>query len=155
MNAVSVDSDLHLRPMRESDVSEVVRIEKRAYFDAWSKRYFHSCLHDDTSCWVLEQGDVIYGYGVMAVTEGRAHIMNLCVRPDLQGQGLGRNILNHLLSEADRHGVDAVTLEVSVANDSARHLYRSLGFVDTGKSNTYYMTRTGWEDTLVMTRQLK
>lgn len=141
--------------MKESDIPEVVAIEKRAYFQAWNKGFFRSCVRAGFSCWVLERDGAIRGYGVMSQKEKKARIMNLCVRPDCQAQGLGRKILSHLLEQAHRSDAETAVLEVRPSNHAALKLYKSMGFTDMGIQNTYYLTRTGWEDAVVMTRPLK
>ncbi len=141
--------------MTDSDIPEVGAIEKRAYFQAWNKSFFRYCMRAGFSCWVSERDGTICGYGVMSQEENKARIMNLCVRPDCQAQGLGRRILSHLLEQAHRSDAETVVLEVRPSNHVALKLYKSMGFTDTGVQDIYYLTRTGWEDAVVMTRPLK
>ena len=155
MNTVRKTNIQLLRPMKESDIPEVMAIEKRAYFEAWNKSFFRSCVRDGFSCWVLERDGAILGYGVMSLEEKNARIMNLCVQPDCQGQGLGRWILSHLLEQAHHSDADIAILEVRPSNHMAVKLYKSMGFADAGVEYTYYLTRTGWEDAVVMTLALK
>lgn len=91
--------------MRESDLAEVVRIEQRAYPFPWPEQQFRHCLGHDFVCQVLERNGVIEGYAVMGAKRNGAHIMNLCVRPESQGQGLGTRRLRHRLGPARRRGL--------------------------------------------------
>ncbi len=141
--------------MKESDIPEVVAIEKRAYFQAWNKAFFRSCVRAGFSCWVWEQNGAICGYGVMSLKEKKVRIMNLCVRPECRAQGLGRRILSHLLEQARHSDAETAELEVRPSNHNALKLYKSMGFADAGVQYTYYLTRTGWEDAVVMTLALE
>ncbi|NMF86469.1 GNAT family N-acetyltransferase [Nodosilinea sp. P-1105] len=57
------------------------------------------------------------------------------VHPDYRGRGIGRSLLRHLLAEARRSGVAALSLSVDPQN-VARQLYESEGFVKVGESGT-------------------
>ncbi|AKU18808.1 hypothetical protein VV02_10400 [Luteipulveratus mongoliensis] len=50
------------------------------------------------------------------------------VRPEFRGDGLGRALLQRLLSEARAIGYQCVRLETAVFMTEAHGLYRSLGF---------------------------
>lgn len=60
------------------------------------------------------------------IAAGTIYINVLAVYPAFQGRGLGRRLLEHVEAEAD--GRD-LSLIVENANDAARALYRSAGFV--------------------------
>ncbi len=59
---------------------------------------------------------------------GEIHV--IAVDPDLHGRGLGRSLTIAGLSHLHRHGLPVGMLHVEGTNDSARALYRSLGFVE-------------------------
>ena len=143
-----------LRPMRETDLPQIMRIERRAYTFPWPESHFRLCLRTRTDCVVLAADDVIEGYGVMAMEQGRAHIMNVCVRVEAQGRGLGTRIMRHLLRLARRRGAGAAFLEVRPSNTTARTFYQRMGFGDSGIRNAYYPARRGRENAVIMTRAL-
>ncbi len=154
MSAILKDPLLHLRPMREADVANVLEIEVRAYEFPWTEGIFRDCLRVGYSCWVCEvDGDVI-AYGVMSVAAGESHVLNLCVRPDMQGQGLGRKLMERLLGIAGERKVDTMLLEVRPSNQAARRLYESMGFNEVGLRRAYYPARKGREDALILARTL-
>lgn len=155
MNAVAVHrAGLRLRSMRESDLPRIVSIERRAYPFPWPEYQFRYCLRNQFVCRVLERGGMIEGYGIMAVERNTAHIMNLCVRPESQGQGLGTRLLRHLLTLARRRGLKYAYLEVRPSNYAARSLYYRAGFSEAGRRRGYYPARTGREDALILSRAL-
>ena len=154
MSAVLKDDDVLIRPMRDADLRAVVAIERGAYEFPWSAGIFRDCLRVGYCCWVLERGGMIEAYGIMQVSSAESHILNLCVRRDTQGQGLGRALLAQLLEVALDRRADTALLEVRPTNDRARQLYASLGFNEVGVRRSYYPGRKGREDALILARDL-
>lgn len=112
MTTAAPAQNVRLRAMREPDLPEVLRIERRAYPFPWPEQQFRHCLRHDLVCRVLERDGTIEGYAVMDVERNGAHIMNLCVRPESQGWGLGTRLLGSLLALARRRGLKYAFLEV-------------------------------------------
>jgi ribosomal protein S18 acetylase RimI-like enzyme len=63
------------------------------------------------------------------------HLVDIVLRPDAQGAGIGSVILRRLLAEADAEQ-RAVILSVDPANHRAHQLYVRLGFIQTQASAT-------------------
>lgn len=142
------------RPMREEDLDAVMEIEVRAYKHPWTRAILKDCLRVGYNCWLYEREGGILAYGVMSVAVGEAHMLNLTVRPESQGQGLGRKILKHFLGLALRHGADMVLLEVRPSNTPALALYSKMGFNEIGVRKGYYPGPNGREDALVLALNL-
>jgi ribosomal-protein-alanine N-acetyltransferase len=142
--------------MGYSDLSEVMAIELRAYPFPWTEGIFRDCLRVGYSCWVLEDegSERIEGYGVLSLAPDECHLLNLTVRPESQGQGVGRRLLRGLLDQARKHPVDSLFLEVRPSNEAAVRLYLSEGFNEVGVRKRYYPAARGREDALVMARGL-
>lgn len=154
MSAVAHPFPPRFRPMREEDLDAVMAIEVRAYGHPWTRPIFKDCLRVGYSCWLYEREGHIEAYGVMSVAVGEAHILNLTVRPESQGQGLGRKMLKHFLSLALRHNADLVLLEVRPSNTAALALYSKMGFNEIGVRKGYYPGPNGREDALVLALNL-
>ena len=150
MNAILKDPLLQIRPMSEEDIAPVMELELRAYPFPWSEGNFRDCLHARDHCWVFTLDRRIIGYGVMSVAVGEAQILNLCIDPDLQGQGLGRRMLERLITEARGHEADTLFLEVRGSNQRAIALYESAGFNEVGTRRGYYPADEGREDALIL-----
>lgn len=155
MNALREPRTGQFRRMLCADLREIILIEKRAYDFAWTEGIFRDCIRVGYHCRVLEiPHGLIQAYGVMSAAAGEAHILNLCVRPELQGRGLARQVLAHLLDLARDAGVRTVFLEVRLSNTRAVQLYASGGFCEIGVRLGYYPAAKGREDALVMAREL-
>lgn len=65
---------------------------------------------------------------VRLIEDGRAEIKRMYVRPQFQGQGVGRAILSRLEQEARRLGAHGLVLEMGDQQPAAGALYESAGF---------------------------
>ena len=154
MSAVLKQAMLVFRPMVEEDLPGIMRVEKAAYQFPWSETIFRDCLRVGYCCWILESDDELVAHGVMSVAAGESHILNLCVHPDSQNTGMGREMLGHLLEIARQHRAEMVFLEVRPSNEVAKKLYLGAGFDEVGVRSNYYPADNGREDALIMARNL-
>ena len=93
-------------------------------------------------------GKRVLGYSCFWSLSGELQLVNIAVRPDLRGQGLGGKLLNHLLLEAESREAEKIFLEVRPSNRAAIGLYERLGFKVLYRRPRYY-TPEG-EDALVL-----
>jgi ribosomal-protein-alanine N-acetyltransferase len=135
-----------IRPMRGTDVQEVVAIERAAYQFPWSEGIFRDCLRVGYVCRVVTVDEQVVAYGVMSFGAGEAHILNLCVGGAFRCRGVGRRLLGTLLDRAAAADMTEAYLEVRPTNTSAIRLYLSLGFEQVGMRRGYYQAVGGRED---------
>lgn len=143
-----------MRPMHEDDLPAIHLIESRAYEFPWTIGIFRDCLRADYPAWLMYSGSRIVGYFLMSIAAGEAHVLNICVAPELQGQGHGRRLLHALLKVARGRNVARVFLEVRPSNLNAIALYHDEGFNEIGRRPRYYPAKDGREDALVMAMEL-
>ena len=141
---------LRIRAMTPGDLPEVAAVERSTYPFPWSEGIFRDCLRVGYLCRVADFDGEVAGYGILAMGAGEAHILNLCVRADLRGRGLGRRLLQLLIDRARDGGNEAVFLEVRPSNPRAIALYESVGFETVGRRKGYYQAHGGREDALVL-----
>lgn len=152
--AAVLKPELHIRPMRRSDLIEVAEIEQDAYPFPWSYGIFSDCLRIGYCCRVLELDGEIRGYAVLSAAAGEAHLLNLCIAADVRKQGLGQALLDGMLLEAKLKQAGRLFLEVRPSNEAALNLYRNNRFRQIGRRPNYYPNYEGREDALVMVRHL-
>ena len=70
---------IHLRPMSAHDLGKVYALEVQCQPYPWPRWLFRRQLRRNASCWVLELEDEIVAFGIVAMTNHRAHIMNMYV----------------------------------------------------------------------------
>lgn len=142
------------RSMYFDDVARVVEIEQQAYDHPWTTGIFMDCIRVGYNCLVYLIDGQVQAYGLISIAAGEAHILNLCVAREFQGQGLGRKMLLKLLEIAEQEQVDSVFLEVRISNTIAAHLYEQEGFNRIGVRKNYYPDGDGKEDALVYARAM-
>jgi ribosomal-protein-alanine N-acetyltransferase len=145
---------VRFRPMTLVDVPAVVAVERSSYLFPWSEGVFRDCVRVGYLCRVVDFDNAVAGYGIMSYGAGEAHILNICIRSDLRGVGVGRRLMDFLLSRARDAEMQDVFLEVRPSNPIAIRLYESLGFVKVGVRKAYYQATGGREDALVYKRVL-
>ena len=139
---------VHFRPMTEADLDRVVQIENAAFSHPWSRNLFADGLKS-YDCWLLFDGDEQIGHGMIQIILDEAHLLNITVRPQSQGRGLGLQLLEHLMQRARQLGAGECFLEVRASNQSAYRLYERYGFNEVGRRRDYYPAAGGREDALV------
>jgi ribosomal-protein-alanine N-acetyltransferase len=142
--------------MRVQDVEEVVRVENDAYPFPWTRGNFLDSLANRYAAWVLREADGrLAGYFLLMFAVDDVHLLNITVRPDLQGQGIGSILLDKVSALAEAAGIYQILLEVRPSNQHALAVYRHAGFEMIGVRKKYYPAAgTTREDAIVMRLKL-
>ncbi|MDT0497017.1 ribosomal protein S18-alanine N-acetyltransferase [Algiphilus sp. W345] len=141
---------LRLLPMHPEHLPQVLAIERRVYAFPWSEGIFRDCLRAGYSAWVVVNSlGEVQGYGLLTMAVGEAHLLNLCVSPERQRQGIARFVLEHLMRLARAANCTVMLLEVRRSNKAAMALYEAYGFQRVGLRKNYYPAEQGREDAFV------
>jgi ribosomal-protein-alanine N-acetyltransferase len=152
--STAVIPETAIRPMQAADLNGVEFVEKVAYDYPWSRAVFRDCLLAGYYSLVLDVGGNVSGYAIMSIAAAEAHILNLCVHPELRRLGYGRRLLNALIFKAEDMAVKQVFLEVRPSNRAAIALYSSAGFEEIGIRPAYYQAKEGRENAVVLSLTL-
>ena len=112
----------------------------------------------DTRTYVAKSRGRILGTYILRPNQsgGGSHVANAAfmVAPDARGQGIGREIAEHCLSEARLLGFRAMQFNFVVStNDSAVRLWQKLGFKIVGTlPSAFHHPEKGYVDVYVMFR---
>ena len=139
-----------LRPMRASDLDRIMEIEPVIYTHPWTRGNFEDSMRVGYSCWVIDSGGVVTGYGVLMIGVREAHLLNLSIAPEWQRRGLGRTLLEHFVRIGRDSDAQQMFLEVRPSNTSARRMYAGYGFRDISIRRGYYPAAGGREDAILM-----
>ncbi len=138
------------RLLTERDLDRIVAIEEASYEFPWTRSIFTDCLRVGYECWGLQVGQRLMAYAVLTQSAGEAHLLNLCVMPQWQGQGMGSLLLEHAIDRARYHGCSCIFLEVRPSNPAGLSLYTKRGFVQVGERPDYYRSHKGREKAVIM-----
>ena len=153
MSAVLKDVP-RLAAMREADLDEVMTIESAIYTHPWTRGNFADSLRAGYECRVLRCGPELYGYFVLMVAAGEAHLLNLSMAVRHQRRGHGSMLLREAAGIARSLGARSLFLEVRPSNRAAQALYTRFGFRKIAVRRGYYPAHAGREDALVLTLPL-
>jgi ribosomal-protein-alanine N-acetyltransferase len=145
-----MDARCRIRAASTADLDAIARIEVSSFADPWPRRAFQAHLRD--LFLVAESTGGVVGYLVGRPMGDEAEILNLAVRPDARGAGVGRGLLEAALASLRSLNAKAAFLEVRVSNVAARRLYEGTGFTAVGRRRDYY--RGPVEDALILRRDL-
>lgn len=153
--SAQLQANLSLRPMQIGDLDAIMQIELIIYSHPWTRGNFSDSLNSGYNAWVLEdkiQADKIeiIGYALMMLVMDEAHLLNLSIAKHRQKQGLGRYLLEHMITIAKRHKSANMFLEVRTSNISAIALYENIGFCEMAIRRGYYPSHNGREDAVLM-----
>lgn len=142
------------RPMQETDLDQVARLEADLQAFPWSRGNFSDSLKIGHSVWVcLVEGELV-GFSVAMLVIDEAHLLNIGVARAHQGQGHGARLLSRVMDNARRYGAVRLFLEVRPSNGHAVDLYRQFGFRQIGMRKAYYPAASGREDALIFDKEL-
>ena len=118
-----------------SIISEIARIEKAYFSDAWSEasleetfKHEHNHLvavFDDGSTaddFVFQGREKLAGYLIFSENSGDAELLRIAVDPDMRRQGYGGKLMEHFITSLEFMNTDKVTLEVREGNTDLRRL---------------------------------
>jgi ribosomal-protein-alanine N-acetyltransferase len=149
MSAV-LKAQYQFRPMQMDDLEFIMAIEPQIYPYPWTRGNFSDSLSSGYSAWVLMLNEQIIGYSLMMLVLDEAHLLNLSVAKSFQKQGLGRTLLEHMVSIAKNNQMANMFLEVRPSNISAIALYENMGFNEMAVRRGYYPAANGREDAVLM-----
>lgn len=81
----------------------------------------------ELSAAAVHEGTVV-GTGMLGVRGQRGWIGGMGVVPGWRRRGIGRRMMQHLITQARAQGLHTLQLEVITQNEGAYHLYEGLGF---------------------------
>ncbi len=140
---------IRYRQMTPEDVPVISKLEEEAFSMPWSSEDFRQMIEkEDARYYVAEEdGELLGGCGVLLIV-GEGNITNVVIKPEARNRGIGTGLLQYLIEEGYREGLNAFTLEVRVSNQAAIHVYEKVGFVSEGVRPHFYEKPT--EDALIM-----
>jgi ribosomal-protein-alanine N-acetyltransferase len=143
-----------LRDMTAADLPAVLAMEEELFApDTWTKAMYRDELRrtDTRHYLVAVDGAEVVGYAGLIAYPDEAHIATIGVTGARQGEGIGAQLLDTLLAEADTRS-RVVLLEVRADNEVAQGLYRRRGFTEIGRRRGYY--QPSGTDAVVMSREV-
>ncbi len=142
---------LELAPLVPEWLDKVLAVEQRTHVNPWNRANFTDALQAGNQVQLLRAHGTLLGYFVAMPGVQEAHLLNITVAPEYQGQGCARTMLNALALWARAQQAQCVWLEVRAGNTRALQVYEAHGYRRVGVRKAYYPTANGGrEDAVVM-----
>lgn len=129
-----------VRPAQSQDLEQLAELDAAAFPPLWHFGYQDMLeLFMRTRLQVAVLGndgadDEIAGYTAAVNNSGEElQLARLAVRPDLQGLGIGRQLMHDVVTHAAASRHARVILNTQTDNERSQHLYRSFGFRPTSR----------------------
>jgi ribosomal-protein-alanine N-acetyltransferase len=149
--------------MTEHDLLEVVEIEESSGLSRWGWAAYYAELQGNNRHLMLvarvaeaerqAHHPRVAGYIVARMGAQELHINNVAVREPFRRLGIGRTLLDCIMTEGKRSKVACAFLELRAGNSAALALYQDCGFQVTARRSKYYSEPV--EDALVMMAQFE
>ena len=128
----TMPGSVELRPAGVEDVPIMATIVASAFAEpvGEEEQALVRLMKDSTrTTYLATQDGRPVGVIQSAVSDGRAFIIHFAVRPEMQGQGIGRQMLMAIVRGLQNSGSQWITIEVETENRNALSLYQRCGFV--------------------------
>ena len=144
-------SDLYnFLPMSIKDLNKIYNLELESYDFPWTKEILRDCILYKYDSFVVFFNENLVGYVIAKITYPETHILNLTVKKSFRKKGIGRSLIELIISEARLKNSETIILEVRVNNIQAQSLYKKLNFEIIGTRKDYYESENGREDAYVL-----
>lgn len=134
-----MEEHIIVRPMEETDIAELVLIEKECFSLPWSEQSFRdSYALPYAQFFVGEIGGRIAGYAGLYKVGDEGDITNVAVSHIYRRKGVAKTIMESVIQFAKEQEMDCITLEVRESNSPAIALYEKMGFKNIGVRKNFY-----------------
>ena len=152
--------DTEIRKMEEEDLPMVMEIENLCFIKPWSEKNFLYEMYENpfANLWVIEMSNdslglkSVVGFVDYWQTFDSGTLCQIAIHPELQGNGIGSQLLDEVVKDAYAKKIRTMTLEVRRSNEKAIKLYKKFGFVYSHVKEGYY---DDGEDALYMILEVK
>ncbi|WP_244951740.1 ribosomal protein S18-alanine N-acetyltransferase [Pseudoalteromonas luteoviolacea] len=140
------DSDM----LCQHKISDIMAVEIASHPHPWSEKTLASCIGGRYFNASLTHGGKLIGYYIAERAGPDYTLMNICVHPQQQGQGLAVLLMESLIKRCIEEQAENLFLEVRASNAPAIALYEKMGLTFMGRRKNYYPTVDGKEDAILM-----
>ncbi len=131
-----------MRPVHWTDIAALAALEREVFADdAWTEATWWSELAArPRRAYVVHEGPdgVVDGYAGVDLGGEVADVMTMAVAPQARGTGVGRRLLDELVTRAEADAAAYLMLEVRADNTPAQKLYTARGFEVLTVRRRYY-----------------
>ena len=137
-------------PMSIKDLNKIYDLELESYDFPWTKEILRDCILYKYDSFSVFFGENLVGYVIAKITYLETHVLNLTVKKNFRKKGIGKSLIELIISEARLRNSENIILEVRISNIEAQSLYKKLDFQIIGTRTNYYESENSREDAYVL-----
>ena len=104
-------SDLYnFIPMSIKDLNNIYDLEIESYEFPWTKEILRDCILYKYDSFAVFFNDNLVGYVIAKITYPETHILNLTVKKSFRKKGIGRSLIELIISEARLKNSETIIL---------------------------------------------
>lgn len=127
--------------INENDIEGIYNISRDSFTIPWSLNSIKSELSNPLANYIVARDmdlNIVVGFVGIWIISGEGDITNIAVHKNYRKIGIGKNLLEYLLSHCMKLNCNIINLEVRESNLIAQNLYKNLGFTINGIRKNYY-----------------
>ncbi|MBB1302050.1 MULTISPECIES: ribosomal protein S18-alanine N-acetyltransferase [Pseudoalteromonas] len=140
--------------VNELSIDALMRVENACHTHPWTVNTMQSCLAGRYFNLAAFNEQQIIGFYIGEKAGPDFTLMDICVAPDFQGQGIAKQLLAAFIEYGEKHHAENLFLEVRETNTRAIALYEQAGFSEMSVRKNYYPSsdpsKNGHEDAILM-----
>lgn len=132
---------LHLEPLQFGEIPRLMALERRVFPWLWlygEDEWFMITMLTGVETNLAYLDGQLVGYETHTVRNTHGHLDRIGIDPDLQGQGLGEELLRHAIRRIGELGGRDIGLSTQRANRRAQRLYEKYRFRDSGRNQRFF-----------------
>lgn len=134
-----VRNTVHIRWMIRRDMPAVLKIEDSSFDFPWREEEFVRALRQRNCIgMVAELGEEVVGYMIYELHKSRLHLLSIAVEPGYRRRGIGRALVQKLVSKLEHQRRTRVLLEIRERNLEGQLFFKEMGFRATCVLNEFY-----------------
>ena len=131
-----IPEHMEIRPLRQQDITSLLRIESLSGYAPWNKSHFEAEISNAALSGsrifvaVMDNGGDknLAGYICFRILCEEEYILKISVHPEFRHKGIGTALISRALKHGALNCAEHAVLEVSARNIKAVNLYRKMGF---------------------------
>ncbi len=139
--------------MTITDFEKIENNLQKDFDDFWNTNILRQELENSNCRYlVAKENNEIIGFVGGLLNIDQAEIMNIVVKKDKRGLGIGKKLLKEIIELVKKNNLSKITLEVNSKNEAAKKMYENIGFEVIGIRKKYY---NNVDDAIIMNLVLK
>ena len=139
---------------KDEDLNEVHAIEQENEVELWSLKNFQDSILAKHFFKLFSLNETIVGFIVARLIQHECEILNIGVTKSMRNNQVASKLMDALIGECNNKSIKHIFLKVRTSNVPSISLYKKFDFNEIGVRPNYYLTKKGYEDAIIMGRDL-